>query len=98
MSHIKFTKAQQREFYKDALFKKDEVNEFTGNELPRILKRDEVIDLVFGGQTILITDEFIDALNNGKAIYFNDGEYFTLLMKDGIDPYDIDDEEDIDNA
>lgn len=45
-----------------------------------IVEKYETIDGMWGVGTVKLTDKEIDALKNGKCIYFNDGEYAHVLF------------------
>lgn len=51
----------------------------------RILEYGEVFDAMFGCSTVEVGEQEIDALKGGKVLYFNDGEYATLIRLKGAE-------------
>ena len=47
----------------------------------KIIKDGQNIDPLWGIDTTVITEKDIKALNEGKGLYFNDGEYAHVLVK-----------------
>ena len=45
-----------------------------------IVEKYETIDGMWGIGAVKLTDKEIDALKNGKCVYFNDGEYAHVLF------------------
>lgn len=48
-------------------------------DMPEIVKRDDEVNPMYGIRAVEITEEHISALRDGKCVYFNDGEYATIL-------------------
>ena len=55
------------------ILKRDSGDSFT------IVEKDDVVDMLFGMDHNKITDTDIEALKNGKCLYYDNGEYAQII-------------------
>jgi hypothetical protein len=54
------------------------------NDPVEMVDIDDKVDPLYGVSTMVITEEQVEELKNGKAIYFSDGEYAHVIALDKV--------------